>query len=166
LIEQAIRDAGHGGDIGPVMTGYLSATSRLLRQRLGAMPGHLLYLAQSGAGKSWNLAMVKTTLPPEAYVVFDASSPRVMIYDHRPLRQRVLLATEADSIPKDPENPATSAIRNLLQDGYLHYSVVTPLPGGGHYVNHIARPGPTTFITCATRKLDEQMMTRFFIADV
>lgn len=167
LVRQAIISQGYGGDIGqPVLT-YLAATSRLLSMRPGAMPVHLLLVAQSSAGKSYLLAVVLRFLPDEAFHVIDAGSPRVLIYDEADLQHRVLVFGEADSLPSGEDNPAASAVRNLLQEHSLSYKVTVKNPETGEYsVKEVNKPGPTVMISTSTRRLGYQLDSRVFSLDV
>ena len=56
--------------------------------------------------------------------MIDAGSPRVLIYEKPDLRHRVVVFGEADSLPAGEDNPAASAVRNLLQEHELRYKVV------------------------------------------
>jgi len=116
LVKGAIRGLGYGGDIKPAVITYLAVTSRLLEMRPGAMPVHLLLTGPSSGGKSYTLDIIKELLPTESYHIIDAGSPRVLIYDNAPLEHRALVFGEADSLPAGEDNPAASAVRNLLQD--------------------------------------------------
>jgi hypothetical protein len=167
LVKEAIRGLGYGGDLNPALIAYLAATSRLLAMRDGAMPVHLLLTGLSSVGKNYTLSRILILLPTEAYHVIDAGSPRVLIYDDAPLENKVLVFTEADSLPAGEDNPAASAIRNLLQDHFLHYEVTVRHPITGDYiVRKIAKPGPTVLITTSTRSLGAQLMTRLFTLEI
>lgn len=167
LVEQAIRDLGYGGDITPTLVSYLATTGRVLAQREGSMPPHLLLLGIPSAGKSYAVTITLRLLPKEAYHTIDAGSPRVLIYDAADLKHRVLIFGEADSLPKGEDNPAASAIRNLLQDHFLHYKVVVKNPDTGKFETQaIAKPGPTVLITTAVRRLRTQLDTRLFTLQV
>ena len=167
LVSASIRAAGYGGDLRPALLCYLAATSRLLGMRDGAMPVHLLLLGPAGAGKSYTLKVVLDHLPPEAVYQIDAGSPRVLIYDTAELAHRLVVFGEADSLPAGEDNPAASAVRGLLQDHHLHYAVTEKEPrSGGYRVRQIAKPGPTTLITTATRRLGPQLDSRLFILEV
>lgn len=166
-VEKAIRGMGYGGDVTPAIVTYLAATSRLLAMRQGTMPVHLLLAGQSAAGKSYTLNTVKRLLPPEAYHEIDAGSSRVLIYDDAPLRHRALVFGEADSLPAGEDNPAASAIRNLLQDHQLHYRVTVKDKATGDYaVREVNKEGPTVLLTTSTRSLGEQLSTRLFTLEV
>jgi hypothetical protein len=73
----------------------------------------------------------------------------------------VIAFSEADSIPKDEDNPAASAIRALLQEHALIYKV-TVRDEGGFVMREIRRPGPSVLITTAVRRLSAQMDSRLF----
>ena len=166
LVDAALR-ATLGGDIRPAMLVYLAATSRLLEFRPGAMACHALVKGPPAAGKSATLNAVRQLLPPEAVVLIDAASPHVLIYGDFDLRHKALFVGEADSLPAGEDNPAASAIRNLMTDGYLHYQVVTPDRGTAKFVvRDVEKAGPTALITTATRPLGEQLMSRLFLIEL
>jgi hypothetical protein len=146
---------------------YLAASSRLLDLRPGAMACHALVHGPPSAGKSATLHAVRRLLPPEAVVVIDAASPYVLIYGNSDLRHKALFIGEADSLPAGEDNPAASAIRNLMTDGYLHYQVVVPDRATAKFVvRHVEKAGPTALITTATRPLGEQLMSRLFLIEL
>lgn len=167
VVADAIRGLGYGGDLKPAKITYLGATSRLLEMRRGAMPVHLLLMGPSSAGKNYTLGCVLMLMPTDAYHIIDAGSPRVLIYDDSDLQHKLLVFSEADSLPAGEDNPAASAIRNLLQDHHLHYKVTVLDPMTGEYVvREIDKPGPTTLVTTSTRSLGTQMMTRLFTLEI
>ena len=167
LIKTELVALGYGGDPRYPLIVYIAATSRLLAMRTGAMPVHLLLLGISSAGKSYTLKIVLRLLPKEAFHTIDAGSPRVLIYDPEELRHRVAVFSEADSLPAGEDNPAASAIRNLLQDHYLHYKVtVKESESGGFTVREVEKEGPTVLITTATKRLGPQLDTRIFSLEV
>ena len=163
LINRAVKTLGYGGDPAPVTICYLAITSRLLAMRPGAMPVHLLILGQASCGKSFSLQTAIRLLPETAHHTIPAGSPRVLIYDDADLCHRAVIFGEADSLPAGEDNPAASAIRNLLQDHYLHYDVTVRDPESGqHTVKKVRKPGPTVLITTSTRRLGSQLDTRLF----
>jgi hypothetical protein len=167
LVEAAIRAHGYGGDIRPAKIGYLAMSSRVLGMRFGAMPVHLVFLGPPSAGKSYTVQTCLRLLPPEAYHVVDASSPRVMIYDDADLRHRVVVFSEADSLPAGEDNPAASAVRGLLQDNYLHYALTIRDPKTGDFsVREVVKEGPTVLVTTAVKRLGDQLMTRLFAVEM
>jgi hypothetical protein len=123
VIEEAIRTLGYGGDIKAPLVTYLAATSRVLGLRHGSMPVHLLLKGPPSSGKSYTLKINKLLLPKEAYHEIVAGSPRVLIYGEGDLRQRLVIFSEADSLPKGEDNPAASALRSLMTDNQLDYQV-------------------------------------------
>lgn len=162
-VAEALRAQGYGGDLTPVIITYLCLTTRLLAMRPGAMPAHLLLVGPPSAGKSYTLQAALRLLPPEAYHVIDAGSPRVLIYDDADLRHRAVVFGEADSLPAGEDNSAASAIRNLLQDHRLHYKVTVRDPDTGQFtVKEVDKPGPTVLMTTAVRPLEGQLGTRVF----
>ena len=91
-----------------------------------------------------NLAL----LPRDAWHAIDAGSPKVLIYDPADIQHKVLVFSEADSLPRGEDNPAASAIRALLQDHELHYDVVVrDAETGGYVVHTIRKAGPTLLAT-------------------
>jgi len=167
MVTDAIRSLGYGGDIRPAIIVYLAATSRLLAMRDGAMPVHLLIMGISSSGKSYTLRVVLILFPAEAYHVISAGSPRIIIYDDTDLQHRLLVFGEADSLPAGEDNPAASAIRNLLQDHYLHYEVtIRDADTGDYTVRKVVKPGPTVLITTSIRSLGAQLMTRLFSLEI
>ena len=167
LVADSIRGLGYGGDLKPAKITYLAATSRLLDMRPGAMPVHLLLMGPPSSGKNYTLSRVLMLLPDEAYHIIDAGSPRVLIYDDSDLAHKLLVFSEADSLPAGEDNPAASAIRNLLQDHYLHYVVTVRDPVTGDYtVREVDKRGPTALVTTSTKSLGGQLMTRLFTLEV
>jgi hypothetical protein len=167
LVEAEIRAQGYGGDLRVPLLGYLAATSRLLAPRRGSIAAHMLFIGPSSGGKNAAMQAGLRLLPAEAVHVIDAGSPRVLIYDDAPLEHRVVVFGEADSLPAGEDNPAASAIRNLLQDGHLHYQVTVHDPATGAFTVHkVDKPGPTVLMTTSTRPLGRQLMTRLFTAEV
>jgi len=163
LVQEAVGTLGYGGDLRPPTITYLAATGRVLGQREGSMPVHLLLLGIPAVGKSYTVRVVRSLLPEVAYHTIDAGSARVLIYDEADLRNRVLIVGEADSLPAGEDNPAASAMRNLLQDHALHYSVVVKNPDTGQFeVQQIHKPGPTTLITTSVKRLKPQLDSRLF----
>lgn len=166
-VKREIVRLGYGGDIRPAVMTYLAATSRLLAMRPGTTPVHLLLVGPPSVGKSYTWTVVSRLLPPEAYWLIDAGSPRVLIYDTQELRHRVLVFGEADSLPSGEDNPAASAVRNLLQDNYLHYqATIRDSETGQFRVQDVSKEGPTVLITTSTRSLGKQLMTRLFPQEV
>jgi hypothetical protein len=99
--------------------------------------------------------------------VIDAGSPRALIYMDADLQHRLLVFSEADSLPAGEDNPAASAIRNLLQDHRLHYEVVVKDPETGRYiVMEVNKEGPAVLITTSTKPLGGQLGTRLFALDI
>jgi MarR family len=166
LVDAALRTT-LGGDIRPPMITYLTATTRLLELRPGTMTCHALLQGPPSVGKTATLTAVRRLLPPEAMVVIEAGSPHVLIYGEFDLRHKALFVGEADSLPAGEDNPAASAIRNLLTDGSLHYQVVVPDRATARFVvRTIEKAGPTVLITTATRPLGEQLMSRLLVIEL
>lgn len=167
LVHQEIVRLGYGSDPTPALVTYLALTSRLLAMRPGAMPFHLLLFGPASAGKSYTLKSALRLLPEMAYHTIEAGSPRVLIYDDADLQHRAVIFGEADSLPAGEDNPAASAIRNLLQDHHLHYDVTVRDKETGKYRAHrVNKLGPTVLITTSTKQLGHQLDTRLFILEV
>jgi hypothetical protein len=167
IVKDAIRKAGYGGDLKAVVLTYLAATGRVLAMRSGAMPVHLLLVGPASSGKSYTVGSVLRLLPKDACHAIDAGSPRVLIYGEDPLEHRLLVFSEADSLPAGEDNPAASAVRSLLQDHSLNYEVTEKDPKrGGFKVRKIHKDGPTTLITTSTKRLGAQLESRLFVVEV
>lgn len=163
------RRQRYGGDRRIVLFAYLAATSRLLKLERGAMPSHMLLISVPGAGKNFVVNNVAWLMPENAWYQIDAGSPRAWIFDDEPIRHRVIVFEEADSLPSNEkeDNPAASALRTLLQKGEMKYSqTVKDETGGGHRTKHYYRPGPAVLITTSTRRFPPQMDSRVFTLDV
>ena len=169
VIQEAIRTLGYGGDIKAPMITYLAATSRVLGMRPGSMPVHLLLMGPPSAGKSYTLQIVLRLLPEEVSYRIDAGSLRVLIYDQEAndLRHRIIIFSEADSLPKGEDNPAASALRTLMQENRLNYKVtITDASTGRFGVQEISKLGPSVVITTSTRRLGPQLDSRVFTLEV
>ena len=142
-------------------------TTRLLVMRPGSMPAHILLVGIPGAGKSYTMQVNLALLPRDAWHAIDAGSPKVLIYDPADIQHKVLVFSEADSLPRGEDNPAASAIRALLQDHELHYDVVVrDAETGGYVVHTIRKAGPTLLATTAIHRLGPQLDSRLFVLEV
>ena len=167
LVREGLQRLGYGGDLRYPLIVYLAATSRLLAMRAGTMPVHLLIVGVPSSGKSYTLRVVLNLLPPEAFHKIDAGSERVLIYDDADLEHRVIIFSEADSLPSGEDNCAASAIRNLLQDHELNYKVTErDTETGKHTVREIRRSGPSVLFTTAVKRLGSQLDSRLFSMEV
>ncbi len=152
-----------GGDRKVPLLVYLAVTTRLLQQRPGSMPCHTLIVGSSSTGKSYALKVVLRLFPSAAYVEIDAGTPRILIYDSRPVQHRAVIFAEQDSIPHDEDNPAASALRHLLQENELRWQVVErDAETGEFFVHTVRRRGPSVLFTTGTKRFPEQMDTRVF----
>lgn len=153
-VRNAFEALGYAGDRQPPMMAYLAITSRLL-----ARPLNMAFIAPSGAGKNHAIDTARKLIPEDAVVEYKASSERAMIYDDALFTHRVVLFSEADSIPED--GPAASAVRNLATDQTMAYDVVErDETTGKWHTRHIVKPGPTSLMTTSTRSLAHQFDTR------
>jgi hypothetical protein len=96
--------------------------------------------------------------PETAFYLIRASSPRALIYNDEQFTHKIVILTEADSLPED--SPAASAVRSLMSDGEMTYEVVEKGDDGNHHVRKIVKPGPTGLITTSTKPLGDQASTR------
>ncbi|HZA23668.1 MAG TPA: hypothetical protein VFA32_13890, partial [Dehalococcoidia bacterium] len=135
-LREVVAQLGYAGDPRPAIITFVAIISRLLNR-----PINLAYISLSSADKN---AAVEATLPifPEsAYYLVRASSPRALIYNGEQFQHRVVVLTEADSLPE--EGPAASAIRSLMSDQEMMYEVVEKGGDGQFHVRKIVKPGPT-----------------------
>lgn len=153
-VRAAIRRLGYAGDLQPPMMAYIAITSRLLSR-----PLNMAFIAPSAAGKNHGVDTARRLIPESAVCEYKASSDRAMIYDDRLFTNRVVLFSEADSIPED--GPAASAVRSLASDQVMSYDVVERDETTGKWqTRHIAKPGPTSLMTTSTKSLAHQFDTR------
>ena len=151
-IADTIRARGYAGDGRPAMIAYVAATSRLIER-----PINLAFVAQSSAGKNRAVDAALDLMPPEAFYLVRASSPRALVYTDEDFQNRVVVVAEADSIPEN--GPAASAVRSIAEDSELVYEVVERIDGK-LVTRRIKKRGPTGLITTSTRSLGGQMGTR------
>ncbi len=153
-IGAVMRQRGYAGDLRPPLLGYVAMTSRLLER-----PSNLAYIAQSAAGKNRAVDAALELMPEDAYYLEKAGSARALIYTDEAFEHRVVVVSEADSIPED--GPAASAIRSIAEDNAMAYDVVEKDAKTGRFATrHIVKPGPTALITTSTTSLGPQMGTR------
>lgn len=171
-ISLELKRLGWGGDVNPLKLLYLATVSRVLPKRRGTLPCHTQVNGPPGSGKSFAVDCVAALLPPEAYEVYDAGSPRVMVYDPVSYKHKVVVYREADSIPGvargDEDNPAASMIRTLLQDGEAHYKVpIKDKETGAWTIQEVVKEGPSVLITTTVdRTKGEQLDSRLFALDI
>ncbi len=153
-VRDVMRARGYAGHLNPPLIAYVGISSRLLLR-----PMNVVFVAPSGAGKNRAVDTAAELVPPEAIHVVKAGSARALVYAEESFEHRVVVYSEADSIPED--GPAASAVRSLAEDNSLAYDVVEQSPLTGRWqTRHIVKPGPTSLITTSTRSLREQMGTR------
>jgi hypothetical protein len=145
---------GYAGDLQTPLLVYLALTSRALER-----PMNLAIVAPSGAGKNRALDAAVALMPPEAVHVLTAGSARALVYSEQNFTHRMVIYSEADSLPED--GPAAAAIRSIAADNRLIYEVAEKDARTGQFVTRrIEKGGPTGLITTSTRSLGEQMNTR------
>jgi len=169
-LEESIRAIGFGGRTKHVIIPYLAATSRVEAMERGNLPVHTGLHGTTSSGKTFALDTTLDHFPPDAIYKVDAGSPKILIYDKTDLRHKVIVFSEADSIPgrgeDDEPNPAGAAFRALLQDHHIHYKFVDMRAQGGPKVIHIVREGPSVLLTTYTKRLPDQIDSRLFTVDV
>jgi hypothetical protein len=152
-LKAAIRATGFAGDTRPALMNYFGITSRLLQA-----PLNLAYISQSASGKNAGVDASLPFFPETSFYLLRASTPRALIYNAEDFEHRVVILTEADSLPED--GPAASAVRSLMSDGEMTYEVVERDEDGNFHVRKIVKPGPTGLITTSTKTLGDQASTR------
>jgi hypothetical protein len=152
-LQGAIRAQGYAGDPRPPLMTYIAITSRLLEH-----PVNLGYISPSAAGKNAAVEAPLPLFPETAYYLVRASSPRALVYNDEVFTHRIVILTEADSLPED--GPAASAVRSLMSDREMSYEVVEKGQDGSFHVRKIVKAGPTGLITTSTRPLGDQASTR------
>ncbi|MBM3943369.1 MAG: hypothetical protein FJ316_10705 [SAR202 cluster bacterium] len=144
---------GYAGDTRPALISYIAVTSRLL-----AHPLNLAYISPSAAGKNAAVEAPLPLFPGTACYLVRAASSRALVYNDEVFTHRIVILTEADSLPE--EGPAASAMRSLMSDREMSYEVVEKGEDGRFTVRKIIKPGPTGLITTSTRPLGDQASTR------
>lgn len=159
-VEQYLIASGYAGDTKAPVTVYVALTSRCLRR-----PLNLAIIAPSAAGKNHAVDAPLPLVPLSAYVVVKASSPRALIFSELDFQHKVVIVSEADSIPDD--GSAASAVRALAADNEMAYDISERDPETKRWVSrHIVKPGPTGLITTSTRPLAQQMATRMLTVPI
>jgi hypothetical protein len=139
------------------------------------MLAHGQVVGSPSSGENYAVDTVLALMPVKAYLKIDAGSPKALIYCDEDLQHRIVVFTEADSLPisengqgksladGDSRSTAASALRNLASDGYLSYDIVERDPDIGQFITHrIKKEGPTLLITTTTRAIEGQMGTRLW----
>src|SRR5918996_1704986 len=158
LIE-VVAELGYAGDPRPAIITFVAIISRLLER-----PINLAYISPSSAGKNAAVEAILAIFSESAYYLVRASSPRALIYNEEQFQHRVVVLTEADSLPE--EGPAASAMRSLMSDREMSYEVVEKGQDGSFNVRKIVKPGPTGLITTSTRPLGDQASTRMLTVTI
>ena len=172
LIDEAIEGLGYGGDRKLPNLLYLCCTSRLLSFSAGNMLAHGQVVGPPSGGKNFAVDTVLFLLPEGSYLKIDAGSPKALIYSGEDLQHRIVVFTEADSLPisegksladGDSRSTAASALRNLASDGYLSYDIVERDPQTNQFTTRkIRKDGPTLLLTTTTKAIGGQMGTRLW----
>ena len=167
LVKTELTRLGLGGDTKSALMLYLAGTGRLVLKRRGTIQAHTAIIADASSGKSYLSDITFSLFPLDGVVAYGASSPKVMLYDERPLKHRILKFSEIDSLPgakqSDEEMTAASAVRELLQSDTLSYDVVVKGADGKMTIDRRRREGPTVLVTTATKGASsEQFDTRLY----
>lgn len=153
-VRESMRRRGYAGSLDPPMNAYVAITSRLLSD-----PLNMAFIAPSGAGKNRSVDEARAHIPDDAVHEIKAGSERSLIYSDASYQHRVVLFSEADSIPE--EGPAASAVRNIASDNEMTYDVTEKDETTGKWhTRRITKPGPTSLITTSTKSLRHQFDTR------
>ena len=153
-VGNAMRELGFAGNLNPPLLVYVGLTSRLLDR-----PMNLAFVAPSAAGKNAAIEAALELMPPEAYHMVRACSPRALIYSRESFEHRTIIVGEADSLPYD--GPAAAAIRSLAADNEMTYEVTERSPvTGRNEAMRITKAGPTGLMTTSTKSLGHEMGTR------
>lgn len=155
-IRQRIRAMGYAGSTIPVEANVLMITSRLLPR-----PMNGANISQSSSGKTKALDTALAFHPPSAYYKVDAGSERILIYNAESFENKMVIFSEADSLPED--GPGAAALRAIITDNKMSYETVVKAKGkdGESFkTQKIEKKGPTGCITTSTRHLREQLGTR------
>jgi hypothetical protein len=155
----ALSNSGYAGDTRPPLLAYVALTSRLLDA-----PLKVAYISASAAGKNAAIDAALPFVPEAAYYLVRASSPRALVYNDEMFTHRVVIFTEADSLPED--GPAASAMRSLMSDGEMSYEVTEKGEDGQYHARKIIKKGPTGLITTSTKPLGDQASTRTLMVTI
>jgi len=158
-ISEAITISGYAGDTKPPIMTYVGLTSRL-----SDAPLNISYISASASGKNAACDAARPFVPDDAYYLVRASSPRALVYNDEEYTHRVVIFTEADSLPED--GPAASAMRSLMSDGEMSYEVTEKGEDGQHHARKIVKKGPTGLITTSTKPLGDQASTRTLMVTI
>lgn len=173
MVNEAIGELGYGGDRKLPMLLYLCFTSRLVAFYGGGMLAHAQVVGGPAGGKNYTVDTALALLPADAFMKIDAGTPKALIYSDEDLRHRIVVFTEADSLPisdgggksladGDSRATAASALRNLCSDGFLSFDVVERGEDGKFVTRHIRKDGPTLLMTTTTKAIGGQMGTRLW----
>lgn len=155
-IRERIRSMGYAGSTIPVEANILMLTSRLLER-----PMNGANISQSSSGKTKALDTALAFFPKDAYYKIDAGSERVLIYTPESFEHKMIIFSEADSLPED--GPGAAALRAIISDNKMVYEYVTKAKKKGNekfVTERIEKKGPTGCITTSTKHLPKQIATR------
>jgi hypothetical protein len=157
-----------GEDIGIKAT-YLTATSRLLRQRVIS----LLRRGTAAAGKNYLFEQTILLLPKDSVITISGSSAKVLPYhgggDPDSLAHKLIIIPEASSLlaQDGKEHEMAGMLRTLISENKLVYQTVVVRPGGNTPIAvEVVKNGPiAVLITSARDNVEVEMLTRLAFAD-
>ena len=173
-MEAELPRIGYGGNIAVPMLLNANAETRLLKDREGSLVGHSELTGNSGVGKTFTMKRgVKALLPPECYIELDAMSDRVLSYDERSYKHKVLFITEGAAIAGarkgDDDNVAAVVFRCLLSENRIRYTTVVKDPESetGQRTVNVEKEGPIVAITAIVDPIKTpELASRFDLIDV
>ncbi len=165
-LKNAVRDRikalGYAGSPKPVEANILMITSRLLSR-----PMNGANISQSSSGKTKALDTALVFFPRSAYYKIDAGSERILIYTEESFEHKMVIFSEADSLPE--EGPGAAALRAIISDNKMCYEYVAKSKKKGDELfttKRIEKQGPTGCITTSTKSLPKQVGTRMLVMTV
>lgn len=160
IIERIVEDFRRCGLVGErttMLTAYLAAISRKLKEPLG-----LLIVARSGAGKSTLQDALHAFLPPEDAMRVTRLTGQALFYkDPRSLQRKVLLIAEEEGATQ-----AVYSLRTLASDQRLSIAATRTDPQTGKlHTEHYEVFGPVVIVitTTSAEAFDEETRSRFVL---
>lgn len=160
IIERIVEDfrrCGLVGERATMLTAYLAAVSRKLKEPLG-----LLIVARSGAGKSTLQDALHAFLPPEDAMRVTRLTGQALFYkDPRSLQRKVLLIAEEEGATQ-----AVYSLRTLASDQRLSIAATRTDPQTGKlHTEHYEVFGPVVIVitTTSAEAFDEETRSRFVL---
>ena len=152
LVSEQVTELGYAGNTDAVELLDLALTSRLLKR-----PINVQVEGASASGKSFTVDMAQRFHPPDAVHDLTAMSERALAYSESDFRHRFVKIGEAAALFQD--GIGATIVRELAWGNGIRYEVVEKTDEGLR-ARVIEKPGPTGFITTATKGLDPEISTR------